>query len=232
VGIPRLFLVAPRTIDIATSQTEEKSIASRPKALALDRMESFDHRIGTMVYANRFHRISIIENMDIPLNFAKYTQWSGIATLVFLVLTIIAFLVGWGIRFRLVGVTSFMAVLTVGIFGLGLGLFTRTEIPGAVRFSLVYDNGANQAVISLPNTVTPEQVEATLKQAASDLFSSGRAGAGGNNQFIISARTLVHPQPGLSSPLYLGQIKKSFSAPGDNTPELQLFPESFAKISQ
>jgi hypothetical protein len=100
-----------------------------------------------------------------------------------------------GIRFRLVGVTSFMTVLTVGIFGLGLGLFTRTEIPGAVRFSLVYDNGANQAVISLPNTVTPEQVEATLKQAASDLFSSGRAGAGGNNQFIISARTLVHPQP-------------------------------------
>jgi hypothetical protein len=185
-----------------------------------------------MVYANRFHRISIIENMDIPLNFAKYTQWSGIATLVFLVLTIIAFLVGWGIRFRLVGVTSFMAVLTVGIFGLGLGLFTRTEIPGAVRFSLVYDNGANQAVISLPNTVTPDEVEATLKQAASDLFSSGRAGTSGKSQFIISARTLIHPQPGLSAPLYLGQIKRSVSAQPDDTNELRLFPENFAKLSQ
>jgi Protein of function (DUF2518) len=169
--------------------------------------------------------------MDIPLNFAKYTQWSGIATLVFLVLTIIAFLASWGIRFRLVGVTSFMAVLTAGIFGLGLGLFTRTEIPGAVRFSLVYDNGANQAVILVPNTVTPEEVEATLKQAASDLFSSGRAGSGGNNQFSIRARTLIHPQPGLTAPLYLGQIKQSLKSQTDNTPELQLFPESFAKLT-
>ncbi|MGB5593263.1 MAG: DUF2518 family protein, partial [Crocosphaera sp.] len=73
------------------------------------------------------------------LGFSTYTQWSIIATIAFLLLAIIAFIFQWGIRFRLVGITGFMIVLTVGLFGLGLGLFSRTEIPGSVRFSRVYD---------------------------------------------------------------------------------------------
>jgi hypothetical protein len=170
--------------------------------------------------------------MELPLNFASYAQWSGIATIACLVLTLLAFLAGWGFRFRLVGITSFMAVLTVGIVGLGLGLFTRTEVEGAVRFSLVYDNGANQAVISVPATVTPSDVEATLKQAANDLFSYGRVGTGGDERLIIRARTLIHPEPGLSSPLYLGLIERSVKTRGNAEDEIQLFPESFAKLSR
>ncbi|MFN7658146.1 MAG: DUF2518 family protein, partial [Dolichospermum sp.] len=43
-------------------------------------------------------------------NFLQYTQWSGIATIVFAVLTILAFILKWGFRFRLVGATGFMLV--------------------------------------------------------------------------------------------------------------------------
>ena len=57
------------------------------------------------------------------LGFSSYTQWSIIATVVLLLLTIVGFIFKWGIRFRLVGITSFMVVLTVGLFGLVGGLF-------------------------------------------------------------------------------------------------------------
>ncbi|MCC8455947.1 Ycf51 family protein, partial [Streptomyces rochei] len=86
--------------------------------------------------------------MSVNSNLLMYAQWAGILTAALLVLTVIAFIFKWGFRFRLVGVTSFMAVVAASIFGLGLGLFTRTEIPGAVRYSLVYDTGGAQTVVT------------------------------------------------------------------------------------
>jgi hypothetical protein len=148
--------------------------------------------------------------MDINLNFAIYTQWSGYFTLACLLLTIIAFILGWGLRFRLFGVTSFMVVLTAGLFALNLGLFTRTSIPGAVRYSLVYDNGANQAVIVVNLPLTSQEAEATLLQAANDLFSRGRLGLSSNN-FTVRLRTIVHPETGVSRPLYLGEARRSLT---------------------
>jgi len=82
--------------------------------------------------------------------FLQYTQWSGIATLVFAALTVLSFILKWGIRFRLVGATGFMVVLTSGLFALSLAPLSRTVIPGAVRYSRVYDNGVTQAVIAIP----------------------------------------------------------------------------------
>jgi hypothetical protein len=163
------------------------------------------------------------------LNFGNYLQWSGILTLVFLLITILAFFLGWGFRFRLVGVTSFMAVLTVGLFGLGLGLFTRTEIPGAVPFSRVYDNGGNQVVIVVPPSITSDEVQATLEQAANDYFSSGRLGDQ-KSQLTIRVRAVIHPEPGMSQPLYLGQVKRSLAVRGDNNLEIELFRENIAKL--
>jgi hypothetical protein len=64
--------------------------------------------------------------MTIQTDLLTYAQWSAIATVGCLILAIIAFIVGWGFRFRLVGVTSFMGVLTLGILALSLGLFTHT----------------------------------------------------------------------------------------------------------
>ncbi|MEA5510799.1 Ycf51 family protein [Crocosphaera sp. UHCC 0190] len=163
------------------------------------------------------------------LGFSTYTQWSGIATITFLFLGILAFIFKWGIRFRLVGITGFMAVLTVGLFGLGLGLFTRTEIPGAVRFSRVYDNGANQMVIVVKPSITETELEATLKQAANDYFSYGRT-AGEDNQLTIRVRTLIHPEPGVSIPLYLGQVKRSLSVREDENLQIEVFQESLAQL--
>lgn len=138
------------------------------------------------------------------LNFSK---WLGIGTLAFAGLTILAFVLKWGFRFRLVGVTAFTGVLTAGVFALGLGLFQRVEIPGAMRYSRVFDDGSRQIVIAVAPEITESQLEATLQQAASDLYSPGRGGAG-QQPLVIRARTIVHPQEGVSEPIFLGQVER------------------------
>jgi Protein of function (DUF2518) len=163
-------------------------------------------------------------------DFLQYTQWSGIATLVFAGVTILGFILKWGIRFRLVGTTGFMLVLTGGLFALSLTPLTRTVIPGALRYSRVYDNGATQAVITVPTEITPSELEATLRQAASDLYSYGRLGTTQNNQLTIRARVITHPEPGVSIPLYLGQVKRSLSQREDSQMAIDIYQDKFAQL--
>lgn len=162
-------------------------------------------------------------------NFLTFTQWIGILTLACGFITLLGFIFKWGIRFRLVGITGFLGVLTAGLFALSLVPFTRTVIPGAVRFSLVYDNGGNQTVIAVPPSITESELEATLRQAASDLFSYGRLG-GANNQLTIRARAIIHPEPGVSKPLFLGQVKRSLASREDEQMAIEIYPESFAQL--
>lgn len=168
--------------------------------------------------------------MNIQSEFLQYTQWSGIATLAFAALAILAFVLKWGIRFRLVGTTGFMLVVTAGLFALSLAPLTRTVIPGAIRYSLVYDNGGTQTVITLPPTITQTQLDATLRQAASDLYSYGRLGVGTNNLMLIRARTVIHPEKGVSIPLYLGQVKRSLASRDDSKMAVEIFEDKLALL--
>jgi hypothetical protein len=170
--------------------------------------------------------------MDLSFNFAQYTQWSGIATITFGVLAILAFILRWGIRFRLVGVTGFFLVLTGGLFGLGLGLFQRADIPGTVRFNRVFDNGGNLVVIALPPTATPNEIEATLTQAANDYFSYGRTGSSNDDRLTIRARVLIHPDPHLTRPLYVGEVKRSLSSRTDQAFDIQLSPQAITELQR
>jgi len=164
-------------------------------------------------------------DLNIPTDFTIYTQWAGILTLLSLGLTIIAAIARWGFRFRLVGITGFMAVLTVGLFGLSLGLTPRVKIPGAVRYTLTYDNGADQVVVAVLNNVTPTEVEATLRQAAADFYSPGRIGP--ESQMTIRVRTVTHPETGLSQPIYLGEVKRSLRQRNDDNMTIAVFDQQF-----
>ncbi len=160
-----------------------------------------------------------------------YLKWSAILTAAAFVLAVLAFIFKWGFRFRLVGITGFMAVLTVGVFGLSLGLFSYSNVPGAVPFTLVYDNGGSQVVIKLPPTVTESEVEASLRKASADLNSYGRLG-GLNNQMTIRARTVIHPEEGISKPLYLGKAQiTSTNAEQDNL-NIEVFSSQFSQLPE
>lgn len=161
--------------------------------------------------------------------FFQASQWAGIATLVFAVLAVLAFIFKWGIRFRLVGVTGFMGVLTSGLFALALGLFTHTTIPGAVRYALIYDNGAALASIAVPANISETELNATLRQATADLFSYGRL-SGPNNSLFLRARTIIHPEPGVSQPLYLGEATVGLANGENQNLVVKIYQQNFAQL--
>ncbi len=168
--------------------------------------------------------------MHFESNFLQYTQWAGIATLALAALTILAFVLKWGIRFRLIGSTGFVLVITAGLFALSLAPLTRSAVPGALRYTLVYDNGATQTVITIPQNINSTQLDATLRQAASDLYSYGRLGVTRDRQMIIRARTVIHPEPGVSIPLYVGQVKRSLTNREDSEIAIEIYQDKLAQL--
>ncbi|MBC6477243.1 MAG: Ycf51 family protein [Hormoscilla sp. GM7CHS1pb] len=161
--------------------------------------------------------------------FVLAAKWVGIATAVCAVVTVLSWVLKWGIRFRLVGVTSFMVILTAGLFTLSIAAVPQIKIPGAVPFSLVYDNGAAQTAIAVPPEITEPQLEATLRQAAYDLFSPGR-GSSTSTQLTIRARTIIHPEENVSKPLYLGYVKRSLRDREDDNMEIFIDSEKLASL--
>ena len=164
-----------------------------------------------------------------PDDFLEATKWGGIATLVFAALTALAFVFSLGIRFRLVGVTGFLAVLAAGCFGLSLEPFTRTQIPGAIPYTTVYDSGSIQVVIKVPAQITEPELKATLRQAASNLFKAGRLGSAGQAP-TIRARTLLHEGPGVTRPLYLGQVQPIPDPETGEPLSIEIFRDHLAQI--
>jgi Protein of function (DUF2518) len=168
--------------------------------------------------------------MFTPESILEYGKYSGIATVIVAVLMIVALIAKWGWRFRLVGITGFMMVLTVGLFGLSLGLAPRIAFPGASHYSVIYDNGNNQAVIAVADAhLTYEQTEATLRQAAQDLYSYGRVGDT-DRSMHIRLRTIAHPQAGVSEPLYLGEVARDLSSRKDAQLDIKIDRQNLAKL--
>ena len=167
--------------------------------------------------------------MENTLDFALYTKWCGYATIGFFVLTVISFIFKWGFRFRLVGVTSFMGVVTASIFALGLSLFTSQQVEGALSYNLVYDNGANQTVITVPASINEEEIDATLKQAANNLFSPGRLSVS-SDQLTIRMRSIFHVEEGISQPLYIGEVQRSLIKREDENMKITIFKDNLQKL--
>jgi hypothetical protein len=163
-------------------------------------------------------------------DFFKYFQWSGIATLAFAALTVLALVLQWGFKYRLVGATGFMVVLTVGLFGLSLVPIVHSNVPGALRYSLIYDNGSDRATIAVATPITETGLDATLRQAAADLYSYGRSGSV-DRQLKIRARTVVHPRPGVSEPLVLGEVTRSLGGGEEGALAIRIDRNNLSKVS-
>lgn len=161
--------------------------------------------------------------------FLVAAEWMGVATLVLGSIALLGFLLKWGIRFRMVGITGFAAVLTFGLFALGLVPFAHTVVPGATKFSTIYDGGKTQVVIAVSPQITEPQLTATLQQAANNLFSPGRLGQN-ETQLTIRARTVLHPEPGVTHPLVLGQVKRSLADRTDDQMQIEIYRDNLAQL--
>lgn len=169
--------------------------------------------------------------MPTPEDFLEATKYFGIATLTMAGITLLAFVLGWGFRFRLVGITSFMGVLTGGLLGLSFEPFTQTVVPGAVSYQTVYDSGAAQIVIKVADDISKTELEATLEQAASNLLKPSRLG-GMAQEPTIRARTILHEEGGISRLVYLGQVQPVRATGTDDSIDITVFDEAFATLPE
>ncbi|MBD0335511.1 MAG: Ycf51 family protein [Cyanobacteria bacterium Co-bin13] len=165
-----------------------------------------------------------------PEQFLEITKWAGIGTLTLAAIAALAFVFKWGLRFRLVGATGFAAVLTIGLLGLSFEPFSRTAIPGALPYTTVFDSGAEKIAITVPQTITEPELEATLRQAASNLLKPYRIGSASRVP-TIRARTILHDPPGVSQLIYVGQAQPiPNAATGDNL-TITLDRQALARLS-
>lgn len=142
----------------------------------------------------------------------------GAMGLLFMVLTVAGFLARWGIRFRLVGVSSFTVLLSLSFMAFALSYEERQTIPGAVNVPVVFDNGRGLVVAALQKPLPVAAVAPTLQQLAAN--QSRRSQAGVNGHVTVRLRQ-VEPtdEAGVSRPRLLGEARLP---PGGQPEDIQL----------
>ncbi len=135
--------------------------------------------------------------------------WLGAASGVLAVLTIAGFLARWGIRFRLVGITSLTALLALSCLAFSISYNPRVSVPGAIQVPVVFDNGTDLVIAAAPTSLEAEAVAPTLDQVARNLRGGGR-GSGG--EVRVRLRRVEAVEPGLARPVVLAETTRDLAA--------------------
>ena len=135
--------------------------------------------------------------------------WLGVASGLLAALTVAAFIVGWGFRFRLVGVTSFTALLAISCWAFSVSYVPRISVPGAVQVPIVYDNGGDLVVAAAPPGLAPEAVAPTVEQVTRNLRASGRVSPTGVVR--VRLRGLDNGDDGRSTPRVLAEAQRDLA---------------------
>ena len=136
---------------------------------------------------------------EVIQDITKWLAWvgSGLG-----VLTILAYLFRWGIKFRLTGTTIFTLLLSGSCWAFDQSYSSPINIEGYKYAPIVYDNGFDLVVAQASNDFPEEAIKPTLLQIASNLKGGGRNGA----QVKIRLRKVESAEDGISKPIVLGEI--------------------------
>jgi len=129
----------------------------------------------------------------------KWLAWGGT---VLGVLTILAYLFGWGIKFRLTGTTIFTLLLSASCWAFDQSYTPPFTVEGYKYAPIVYDNGFDLVVAQASNDFPEEAVKPTLLQIAGSLKGGGRNGA----QVKVRLRKIESAGEGISKPVVLGEV--------------------------
>lgn len=132
-------------------------------------------------------------------------QWLGVAGAVLALLTVAAFVARWGVRFRLVGITSFTVLLAISCLAFAVSYIPRIAVDGAVSVPIVYDNGGDLVVAAAPPDLAAEAVAPTLEQLARNVRGRGRTSPDG--QVRVRLRRLEPAADGAARPVVLGDLR-------------------------
>ena len=129
----------------------------------------------------------------------SWLAWSGLALGL---LTLLSFLLRWGIRFRLVGATIFSLLLSGSCWAFIESYTPPVSIEGAVYVPVVYDNGGDFVVAQAPEDFPEEAIHPSLEQIAENLKGGQRNGT----EVTVRIRKIKQISDGISEPIILGQI--------------------------
>ena len=136
--------------------------------------------------------------------------WLGIAGAALLLITVLAFLLRWGIRFRLVGVSSFTVLLSLSCLAFAVSYAPRDVVEGAVSVPVVFDNGSDLVIAAAPADLPQEAYRPTVEQVARNLRGSGRKGD--NGEVHVRLRRVEAVAPGVDRPVILAKASRSLRA--------------------
>ena len=129
----------------------------------------------------------------------KWLAWSGAGLGV---LTILAYLFSWGIKFRLTGITIFTLLLSASCWAFDQSYTPPINVEGYKYAPIVYDNGFDLVVAQASNDFPKEAIKPTLLQIAGNLKGGGRNGA----RVKVRLRKIESAGDGISKPVVLGEI--------------------------
>jgi len=136
--------------------------------------------------------------------------WLGIAGAALLLITVLAFLLRWGIRFRLVGVSSFTVLLSLSCLAFAVSYAPRDVVEGAVSVPVVFDNGSDLVIAAAPADLPEEAYRPTVEQVARNLRGSGRKGD--NGEVHVRLRRVEAVALGVDRPVILAEASRSLRA--------------------
>ncbi len=130
------------------------------------------------------------------------TTWLAWAGLGLSLTTLIAFLVNWGAKFRLVGATVFTFLLSGSCWAFSASYTPPFVVDGYKYAPVVYDNGYDLVIAQANEDFPNEAIKPTLEQIAGNLKGGGRNGAMVN----VRIRRVEPAGEGISRPVVIGEV--------------------------
>jgi len=132
----------------------------------------------------------------------KWLAWGGSGLGV---LTVLAYLLNWGIKFRLTGTTIFTLLLSASCWAFEQSYTPPFNVEGYKYAPIVYDNGFDLIIAKADDEFPEESIEPTLEQLSENLRKGSRSGA----NVKIKIRKLEKISDGVSKPVVIGEVQKN-----------------------
>ena len=120
--------------------------------------------------------------------------------------TLISYFFNLTLKFRLTGATIFAFLLSLSSWAFIQSYSENIKIEGSLYLPIVYDNGSDLIIAKANVDFPQESIKPTLEQISANLKKGSRSG----RNVKIRIRTLQKTSEGISKPIILGEIEKSF----------------------
>ena len=129
----------------------------------------------------------------------------GILGIFLLSVSLIAFILNFSFKFRIIGATIFSLLLSLSSWAFIQSYSEKISIEGAKYLPIVYDNGFDLIIAKADDNFPGESIEPTLEQLSKNLMKGSRSGA----NVKIKIRKLEKISDGVSKPVVIGEVQKN-----------------------